>query len=176
MRDRHCGGVLADVDLTVPEAHKLAVIDPHVSGGVHTDAVVVVAFALPVPVPGYEGVADREVPDHDVPDVLELESAPDDFRAAADTGDGGVPGDGEVRAEGRDGDGPLHEHDRRGGTGDRLGEGVDGTDRDDLAAEAADGAMRDRKSTRLTASPVALSYAVIALQKQTTHKPKRRHL
>src|SRR5699024_10656749 len=120
--------------------------DPHASGGVHTDAVVVVAFALPVPVPGYEGVADREVPDHDVPDVLELESAPDDFRAAADTGDGGVPGDGEVRAEGRDGDGPLLEHDRRGGTGDRLGEGVGGTDRDDLAAEAADGAMRQSLS------------------------------
>src|SRR5699024_12106636 len=121
----------------VPEAHKLAVIDPHVSGGVHTDAVVVVAFALPVPVPGYEGVADREVPDHDVPDVLELESAPDDFRAAADTGAGGVPGDGEVRAEGSDGDGPLNEHDRRVGKGDRLGDGDGGTDRVTIDAEHA---------------------------------------
>ena len=140
--DGHRGRVLADVDLTVTEPHELAVIDPHVIGGVHPDPVMIVVLA--VPVTGHVGVAQREIAEDHIAHVLELEAAADDLGIAADAGDRGVRGDRERGAEGLDGDAAVHEHDRRLGPGDRLRECVRGGHDDVVAAETADGAVGKR--------------------------------
>src|SRR5690625_1319757 len=88
--ERDVGGVLAHVHQPVAQPGELVVVDPHVGRGVDADPVVVVLFALSVPVAGDVGVPEGQVPDDHVLHAVQAQSATDQLTVPADAYDRGV--------------------------------------------------------------------------------------
>src|SRR5699024_7723474 len=115
-------------------------------------------ISLAVPVPGHEGVADREVPDHDVAHRRQPQTASDQLRTTTDAEDGGVRGDVDHGAEGES-ERPAEQHDRRlrstDGRDELLDAGGDEETAPEPAASAAQtgpSAVRGPEGTRMRRS------------------------
>src|SRR5690625_7009119 len=104
------------------------------------------SVVLPSPVPGDVGVAEGEVADHDVGDLVEMETASDDLCAAPHPEDAGVGGHREVRPEGLHDESALDEHRRRALDLDRTGELLGIAHHMHGASVPADGPVRQLRS------------------------------
>src|SRR5699024_5387808 len=80
-RDRHIRGVLAHIDLPVPQPHELTVIHPHPIRGIDPDPIVVVVIEIPVPVTRHERIPERQIPNHHIRNLQQPQPTPDNLRS-----------------------------------------------------------------------------------------------